>query len=130
MSLAEGFGVGFRGVAGVVFLRKKREKGGGVGRVGGGDRQRNRQVNAQASSKLPFSDLPLKKCLKILGEACLLTVQVFFLACRLSTFAYSLLRRLLEGVSHCEQESSNCKQKSSNCKEKLPNTTVSNKAPM
>ena len=37
-----------------------REKGKGVGRVGGWgrDRQRNRQVNAQALSKLPFSDLP------------------------------------------------------------------------
>ena len=31
------------------------------GRGWGGDRQRNRQVNAQALSKLPFSDLPLKK---------------------------------------------------------------------
>ena len=41
-----------------------REKGKGVRRVGGwgGDRQRNRQVSAQALSKLPFSDLPLKKC--------------------------------------------------------------------
>ena len=37
-----------------------REKGKGVGKVGGWgrDRQRNRQVNAQALSKLPFSNLP------------------------------------------------------------------------
>ena len=61
MSLGEGFGVGLRGVeGGAVFLWKAREKGKGVGRVGrwGGDRQRNRQVNAQALSKLRFSDLP------------------------------------------------------------------------
>ena len=30
-----GFGVGFRGAGGVVFLWKMREKGKGVGRVGG-----------------------------------------------------------------------------------------------
>ena len=50
-----------RGGGGVwVFLWKMREKGKGVGRVRGwgGDRPRNRQVNAQALSKLPFSDLP------------------------------------------------------------------------
>ena len=46
MSLGEGFGVGFREVGRV---------GGGVGTL---DRQRDRQVNAQALSKLPFSDLP------------------------------------------------------------------------
>ena len=62
----EGFRVGFRGVAGVGFLLKMREKGKGVGRVGGvgwgGDRQRvNWQVNAQALSKLPFSKLPFSK---------------------------------------------------------------------
>ena len=34
-------------------------RGKGVGRVGGGDRPRNRQVNAQALSKLPFSNLPI-----------------------------------------------------------------------
>ena len=32
--LGEGFGVGFRGVVGAVFLWKMREKGKGVGRVG------------------------------------------------------------------------------------------------
>ena len=36
MSLGEGFGVGFRGVGGVVFLWKMWEKGKGVGRVGTG----------------------------------------------------------------------------------------------
>ena len=53
MSLGEGFWFGFRGVAGVVFLWKMREKGEGVGRVGGwgGDRQRNRQVSAHAFVK-------------------------------------------------------------------------------
>ena len=43
-----GFRVGFRGMAGMVFLLKMREKGKGEGGGGGGDRQRNRQVNAQA----------------------------------------------------------------------------------
>ena len=57
MSLGEGFRFGFSGVAGVVFLWKMRANGEGGGRVRGwgGDRQRNRQVNAQALSKLPFS---------------------------------------------------------------------------
>ena len=41
-----------------------REKGKGVGRVGGGvgTGKGTGRVNAQALSKLPFSDLPLKKC--------------------------------------------------------------------
>ena len=58
VSLGEGFGVTFRGVVGGGFpvenLTEKR--GMGVERVGGwgGDRQRNRQVNAQALSKLLF----------------------------------------------------------------------------
>ena len=39
---------------------KGKGKGGGEG--GGGWWQRNRQVNAQGSSKLPLSDLPHKKC--------------------------------------------------------------------
>ena len=39
-----------------MFPVENKEKGKGVGRKGGGvgDRQRNRQVNAQALSKLPF----------------------------------------------------------------------------
>ena len=47
-------------IRGVVLLWKLREKGKRVGRVGwwGRDRQRNRQVNAQDLSKLPFSKLP------------------------------------------------------------------------
>ena len=47
-------------VGGAVFLWKIKEKGKGVGRVGGGvgTSKRNRQVNAQALSKLPFSKLP------------------------------------------------------------------------
>ena len=48
MFLGEGFGVGFRWVAGVVFLWRIR-RGRGVERMGGWGRdwQRNRQVNAQ-----------------------------------------------------------------------------------
>ena len=55
MSLGEGFGVGLRGVVGGGFPVGMREKGRG-GRVGGGDRQRNRQVNAHANNfgKLPY----------------------------------------------------------------------------
>ena len=55
-----GFGSGSAGWWGVVFLWKIREEGKGVGRVRGwgGDRQRNRQVNGQALSELPFSSLP------------------------------------------------------------------------
>ena len=50
-------GSGSGGWWGAVFLWKAmREKGKGVGR--GGDRQRNRQVNTQALSKPPCSDLP------------------------------------------------------------------------
>ena len=54
MSLGEGFGVGSGGMVGGGL------KGKGVGRVGGWgrDRQRDRQVNVQALSKLPFSNLP------------------------------------------------------------------------
>ena len=45
-------GSGSGGWWGVVFLWKMREKGKGVGRVGGGrERQRNRQVNAHAFVK-------------------------------------------------------------------------------
>ena len=51
-----GVWVRFRGVVGGGFLVKNKGKGKGVGRVG--DWQRNRQVTAQALSKLPFSDLP------------------------------------------------------------------------
>ena len=61
MSLAEGRGIGFRGVVGGGFsLWKIQEKGKGVGEGGGwgGDSQRNHQVNAQALSKLPSSKLP------------------------------------------------------------------------
>ena len=52
MFLGEGFGIGFRGV--LLLWGKGVGRGGG----GGGDRQRNWQVNAQALSKLPFSNLP------------------------------------------------------------------------
>ena len=55
------FGLKLMGWRGWFFLWKVREKGKGVGGWGG-DRQRNRQVNAQALSELPFSDIPLKKC--------------------------------------------------------------------
>ena len=62
VSLEEGFGVGFRWAGGGGFPVESNGKGegGGQGRVGGcgGDWQRNRQVNAQALSKLPFSKLP------------------------------------------------------------------------
>ena len=50
-----GFGVGFRGGGGWWFsVENERWEGGGWGR----DRQRNRQVNAQALLKLPLSNLP------------------------------------------------------------------------
>ena len=54
--LGEGFGVRFRWVVGGGFPveNKERAKGGGEGGAWGGDRQRNRQVNAQALSKLPL----------------------------------------------------------------------------
>ena len=61
MSVGEGFGSGSgRGRVGGGFPVKIRERGKGVGRVGGWgkDRQENRQVNSQALSKLPFSNLP------------------------------------------------------------------------
>ena len=60
MSLGEGFGVGLRGVAGGGFPLENKGKGEGGGEGGGwgGDRRRNRQVYAQALSKLPFSNLP------------------------------------------------------------------------
>ena len=61
VSLGEGFGVGFRRVAGGGFpVESEREKGNGGGEGGGwgGDGQGNRQVNAQAMSKLLFSNLP------------------------------------------------------------------------
>ena len=57
MSLGEGFGVGFRGVVGGGFPLENKG-GGGEGGGWGGDRQRHWHVNAQALSKLPFSDLP------------------------------------------------------------------------
>ena len=43
-------------------------EGGGEGGGWGGDRQRTRQVNAQALSKLPFGDLPLKNHWEIKGR--------------------------------------------------------------
>ena len=53
MSLGEGFGGGLRAVqGGWVFLWKMRARVGGAGGGGwGGDRQRNRQVNARAFVK-------------------------------------------------------------------------------
>ena len=52
MYLGEGFEGAFRGWWGGVFLLKTKEKGEGVGRLGGvGDRQRYRQVNANAFVK-------------------------------------------------------------------------------
>ena len=47
----------------MVCLWKMREKGKGVGRVeggGGGDTQRNRQVNAHAFVKTTLSNLPIQ----------------------------------------------------------------------
>ena len=60
VSLGEGFRVGFRGVAGVVLLWKMREKGKGVGRVGGGvgTAKGTGKSTRMHLSKLPFSDLP------------------------------------------------------------------------
>ena len=58
-----GLGSVSRGRGGVVPLWKIKEKGKGVGRVGGwgGDRQRNRQVNAHAFAKPPFiNERPLE----------------------------------------------------------------------
>ena len=59
------------------------------------------------------------------GGAYTLTAAAFRL--QLSFFAYSLLRCLLDTLSHCKQKaplvsqkSSNCKQKRSNCKKKAP----------
>ena len=49
-----------------VLLWKKWEKGRGSGGWGG-DRQRNRQVNAQALPKLPFSKLPFSQATKSRG---------------------------------------------------------------
>ena len=69
VSPGEGFGAGFacgwRGGGAPVETREKgkeKRKGGGCG----GDRQRNRQVNAHALSTLPFSKLP-----KIVSPRCL-----------------------------------------------------------
>ena len=59
VSLGRGFGSGSGGWW-VVSCAKWRKRGRGWGGWGGWGRhrQRNRQVNAQALSKLPFSDLP------------------------------------------------------------------------
>ena len=62
MSLGEGFRFGFRGVAGVVFLWKIRQKGKGVGRVGGVGWGQAKEPASQCATRLsilPFSDLPL-----------------------------------------------------------------------
>ena len=56
MSLGEGFGVGFRWVVGGCFPVKSERRGVGVGE-GAGKGTGNR-INAQALSKLPFSNLP------------------------------------------------------------------------
>ena len=53
LSQGEGFGLGFRGVVGGgLLVEKVRERGNGGGEGGGWGR--DRQVNAQALSKLPF----------------------------------------------------------------------------
>ena len=62
MSLGEGFEVWFRGVVGGGFPvanegKREGEWGGREGGGWGGDRQRKRQVNAQALSKRPFTKL-------------------------------------------------------------------------
>ena len=57
-------------MGGVFPVEDKGKKAKGVGMVGGGwgrDRQRNRQVNAQALSKLPFSKLPFSFSPKEVG---------------------------------------------------------------
>ena len=51
MSLGEGFGVGFMGLVGGGFPVRSKGKGEGMRGGWGGDRQRNRQVNAQVFVK-------------------------------------------------------------------------------
>ena len=54
--------------------------------------------------------VPSRPDLLYRGKLFYLQLELFCL--QLSFFAYSPLRRSLEALSHCKQESSNCKQKS------------------
>ena len=62
VSLGERFRVGFSGVAGGGFPENEgKGEGGGEGGGLGWGQAKKWQVNAQVLSKVPFSDLPLKK---------------------------------------------------------------------
>ena len=64
--MEEGVGVRLRWVVGGGLPGGNEGKGEGGGEAGcwGGDRQRNRKVNAHVSVKLPFSKLPSSLCPK------------------------------------------------------------------